>query len=137
MELTFSFETRGLVVVDMTVNNVLEIQKLRARSDYYGSWACTLSELDRIPTPATVVKPHYPVDSSNTVKAAVVTVHFYIDQEGRVRMPAVSRETSETNDSFAAEALDAISKWQFEPPMSRGRPVLVSATQDFNFRPSH
>lgn len=134
--LTFSFETKGMIVVDLTVNNVLEVQKLRARSDFYGWWACTLSQLDRIPTPTKVVKPRYPADASNKLRPAVVSVHFYIDQEGKVRLPAVSRETSQKNDEFAAEALEAITQWQFEPPLSRGKPVLVSATQDFNFRPS-
>lgn len=133
--LTFSFETRGMVIVDLTVNNVLEVQKLRNRADYYGSWACTLSQLDRIPTPTKVVRPRYPLEAGGQARAATVTVHFYIDQQGRVRLPAVSRETSQTSDAFAAEALEAISHWEFEPPLSHGKPVLVSATQDFNFKP--
>ncbi len=133
MNLTFAFETKGIVVVNLTVNNVIEVQKLSSRSDYYGSWACTLSQLDRIPTPSKVIKPRYPLVAKQTGKAATVTVHFYIDQQGHVRLPAVDREISEQLDPFAAEALDAISQWQFEPPLSHGRPVLVSAQQDFNF----
>jgi TonB family protein len=133
-DLTFSFQSQGLVVVDLTVNNIMEVRNLQLRSDYYGYAACTLSQLDRIPTPSKVVKPRFPFAPPENRKAAVVTVHFYIDQDGHVRMPAVSRETSQQNDQFAAEALAAISQWEFEPPLSKGKPVLVSAVQDFNFK---
>jgi outer membrane biosynthesis protein TonB len=47
----------------------------------------------------------------------------------------VSRETSERYGEFAAAAVNAVSEWQFEPPLSKGQKVLVAARQDFNFKP--
>lgn len=135
MNLSFVFEMKGLVVVNLTADNVLEVQKLRARSDVYGFWACTLSELDGIPTPRKVLSPRYPLRPDQAPRLVTVSVHFYIDQQGKVRMPAVSRTTSQENNAFAAEAINAISQWEFEPPLSHGRPTLVAATQDFNFKP--
>jgi hypothetical protein len=35
---------------------------------------------------------------------------------------------------LCAAAITAVEQWQFEPPVSRGRPVLVLVQQDFNFK---
>ena len=51
-------------------------------------------------------------------------------------MPSVSRETDEASEERSAAAITAGSQWQFDPPMMKGRPVLVLAQQDFNFKPA-
>jgi TonB family protein len=66
-------------------------------------------------------------------KAHTVTVEFYIDEQGNVRMAAVPRESA--GDIYAAAAVAAVEQWRFEPPLRKGRPVLVLAQQEFNFRP--
>jgi TonB family protein len=63
-------------------------------------------------------------------------VEFYIDPQGNVRMPSVSRETIEANEELSAVAIAAVSQWQFDPPLAKGRPVLVLAQQDFTFKPA-
>lgn len=135
MNLTIMFEMKGLVVVNLTADNVIEVQRLRARSDLYGAWACSLSELDRIPTPKKVISPRNPLGPDKTSRTVSLSVHFYIDQQGKVRLPAVSRAASQENDAYAAEAISAISQWEFEPPLSHGKPTLVAASQEFNFKP--
>lgn len=135
MNLNFYFKVEGPVIVNLTIDNVLEVQKLRERSDLYAFWACTLSELDRIPTPKKVVSPRHPLSRKDAPRTVSLTVHFYIDQQGKVRMPAVSRATSQESNIYAAEAINAIAQWEFEPPLSRGRPTLVAAAQEFNFKP--
>jgi TonB family protein len=62
-----------------------------------------------------------------------VTVEFYIDEQGNVRMAAVPRTSA--GDAYAAAAVAAVEQWRFEPPLRRGQPVLVLAQQEFNFRP--
>jgi outer membrane biosynthesis protein TonB len=59
-----------------------------------------------------------------------VSVDFFIDETGSVRMPAVS-----ANDDvhLTALAIDALRQWKFEPPTHNGRPVLAKAVQVFNF----
>lgn len=135
VDLEFQFESRGIVVVDLTVSSYVALRDLQLRPGAYTYKARTLRELDRIPTPTKVVQPLYPYEAAQKRQSAVVTVQFFIDEEGRVRLPAVSRETSEENGAFAAAAVNAVSQWQFEPPLSRGQPVLVAARQDFNFKP--
>ncbi|HWL16253.1 MAG TPA: energy transducer TonB [Opitutus sp.] len=135
MDLTFNFERQGLVVVDMTVSSYVEMRNYQLRPSAYSYKVGTLQQLDRIPTPTKVVRPLYPIEPSKPPQAASVTVNFFIDEKGHVRMPAVSRETSESLGAFAAAAVEAVSQWEFEPPMSHGVPVLVAARQDFNFNP--
>jgi TonB family protein len=135
VDLTFIFEHKGLVVVDLTVTSYVQLRDVQLRPNAYTYGARTLRQLDRIPTPTKVVQPAYPVEAGQKQQTAVVTVFFFIDEQGRVRLPAVSRETSEMNDALAAAAVNAVSQWQFEPPLSKGVPVLVAARQDFNFKP--
>jgi TonB family protein len=99
--------------------------------DRYSYKAYQLRDLDRIPVPAHVIPPS-PPKGSLTAKRTV-TVEFYIDDEGRVRMPAVDR--AEADDAYAAAAVRAVEQWRFEPPVRKGRPVLVLARQDFSFVP--
>ncbi|MEO6004086.1 MAG: TonB family protein [Opitutus sp.] len=132
--LVFTFESQGMVVVDMNVNSYVAMRDLAMRPNAYTYSARTLRQLDRIPTPTKVVQPINPQNPANRNPVAV-TVVFFIDEKGTVRLPAVSRETSETADQFAAAALAAVSQWQFEPPLSQGQPVLVAARQEFKFRP--
>lgn len=135
-ELTFHFETRGPILVSLTANSYLELLNLQLRPSIYSYSACRLSQLDRIPVPTKVVQPGLPLAAKDLKKKLVVTVHFYIDEHGQVRLPAVDRESSQAAEAFAAEALAAVSQWQFEPPLSHGQPVLVAARQDFNFTPA-
>jgi outer membrane biosynthesis protein TonB len=59
-----------------------------------------------------------------------VTIEFFIDETGAVRLPAgVTTE----NKVLTALALDAVKQWKFTPPTTRGKGVLVKASQVFNF----
>ncbi len=134
-DLTFNFESQGLVVVDLSVTRYVEIRDYQLRPNHYTYGVKRMSELDRIPTPTKVVTPVYPVEPSQAPRAANVTVTFYIDEKGRVRLPAVSRASTENDAIFASAAVDAVSQWEFEAPTSGGVPVLVLARQEFKFRP--
>jgi len=90
-----------------------------------------LRDLDHIPTPVHVVTPAIPEGVLAPGETRVVTVEFYIDQEGRVRVPAVARE--DADDRLATVAVAAVEQWRFEPPMREKQPVLVLAQQDFRF----
>jgi len=91
----------------------------------------TLRELDRIPTPIATNKPHYPERMTHPGASAQVAVSFYIDESGMVRLPSVD---ADQDPELSAAAIDALRAWKFEPPTCRGRPVLVRATQIFNFQ---
>lgn len=137
-DLTFNFESKGIVVVNLDVSTYVEQWNYNLSPGAYGFRVCTLKQLDRIPTPTKVVRPMYPLETAKQQAGMVtVTVQFFIDQQGHVRLPSVSRQSSEANDQLAAAAVEAVSQWEFEPPLSHGHPVLVEARQEFNFKPQN
>lgn len=131
-ELRFDFSRSG-VLVNLVGSDAMtnHIEGLLHGSNAYRTHA--LRELDRIPTPIQVVSPATPAPGAETRRKHTVSVEFYIDEEGRVRLPAVSR--AEAGSAFAASALEAVRQWRFDPPTVKGRPVLVLVTQEFNFMP--
>jgi TonB family protein len=135
-DLTFRFQVAGVVVVTMTSAAFEEMLLLKLAPRTTGYSACSLGELDRIPTPTKIVNPVYPNELARSSRGGHVLVGFYIDEQGRVRMPSVSMETIAANEELAALAVAAVEQWQFEPPTSKGRPVLVAAQQDIHFKPS-
>ncbi len=127
-EIHFDYSRTGVVVsftgLEAWTARLEELTKGRfAYRTYF------LRELDRIPTPIQVVSP---AAGPNEAKRTV-TVEFYIDEEGRVRLPSVAQEAA--RDAYAANAIAAVRQWRFEPPLHKGRPVLVIVQQQFNFVP--
>lgn len=125
----FDFSRSGVVVslsgFDFAMNQMDEITKGR-----YIYRLRSPRELDRMPTPVHVVSPINPILTAGEQKRTVA-VDFYVDEEGRVRMPSVSR--ADISSACAACALDAVKQWRFDPPLYRGLPTLVSVRQQFNF----
>lgn len=127
-DVLFIFRDRGVIVQNLP--GALEQHRIfGALQDRYTFKPCKLGELDRIPNPIHVVPPV----AARYSGSHSVMVEFYIDDEGKVRMPAVARESAD--DVYAAAAVSAVEQWRFEPPLRKGRPVLVYAQQEFNFLP--
>jgi TonB family protein len=131
-DLSFTFKS-GFVVVDMTRFSVPEMIHYRLIPNAMAFSACTLAELDRIPTPTRIIQPEFE-HSLGRRHEVRITVEFYIDQDGHVRLPAVSPEMNQANEELSAAAVHAVEQWQFEPPVAKGKPALVLAQQDFDFK---
>ena len=76
------------------------------------------------------VAPLWPDDLQPALKEARVALDFYIDEEGRPRMPVIAHTD---DDALNFAAVEALSHWRFMPPMRKGVPVLVRARQSFRF----
>lgn len=124
----FVFKDEG-VIVQRLPGAIERLYVSEIMREHYVYEPCRLRDLDRIPTPVHVVSPVARLEG----KAHTVTVGFFIDESGRVRMPAVERESAD--DLLAVAAVTAVEQWRFEPPLRQGRPVLVYAQQDFTFKP--
>ncbi|HZZ18142.1 MAG TPA: TonB family protein [Opitutaceae bacterium] len=135
-DLTFKFEVEGVVVVSVSALTGSDIIKYKLTPNGQAYSACSLAQLDRIPTPTKIVNPPYPTQLARSSRGGKVSVQFYIDEQGHVRMPSVTRETIEANEELASIAVASVAQWQFDPPLQRGRPVLVLAQQDFTFKPA-
>lgn len=135
-ELGFEFNTKGLVVTELNLSSFVAQRDYLLHPETYTYRARTLHELDRIPAPSKIVHPVFPPEAAPKHGSLSIDVQFYIDEEGQVRMPSVSRQANEANETLAAAAINAVSQWRFEPPTSHGESVLVSAVQEFKFQPA-
>jgi TonB family protein len=125
-EVLFEFRDQGVIV--QALPGAMDRRMMTVTfGERYVYAPCRLSELDETPEPVQVVKPAIKSDA----RTHHVTVEFYIDEGGRVRMPAVDRGSAD--DYFAAAAVVAVEQWRFKPPLRKGRPVLVRASQEFTF----
>jgi len=129
-EFTFNFETKG-AVISLTAQEAMEtiFNDMRGNRRYeYG--LALVRELDSVPTPISAVTPAYPLALSRDGAVGAVSIDFFIDETGAVRMPAVTR----ANDFRLADlAVAALQQWKFAAPTRRGDPVPVRVSQSFNF----
>ena len=131
VQLAFHFEAKGVVVSSVGLFDQFEGRLLRISQGRFLYWPCSLRELDRLPMATVTVAPHYSSALAERGVKGRVTVEFFIDETGTVRMPAGSAHDDAT---LTALAIEALSQWKFAPPTSRGKGVLVKASQEFNFR---
>jgi len=134
LELIFNFEARGVVVSTSTMSEAAELLTLHLRSGLFTYRPCSGEDLDRVPVPTVMVTPQYPKVLADKGVKGRVTVEYYIDETGAVRMPCVSPDD---NPILGSLTIAAVTQWKFAPPTSHGRAVLVRAQQEFNFQEDH
>ncbi len=66
-------------------------------------------------------------------KSPKVLVSFYVDEEGRLRLPSVD---SSASPALIENAVTALQQWRFKPPMIKGKGVLVYTMRVVKFRTS-
>jgi len=132
VDVLFNFEAKGVVISTSDPGVAFDRWMSSIIGDRFTYRTYTLKDLDRIPTPLVTVKPQYPPDVANR-RSGKVSVDFYIDETGAVRMPAVS---ASDDSELSALAVDALKRWKFEPPLRGGRTVMVKAAQVFSFDPN-
>jgi TonB family protein len=128
-ELTINFSAEGVVI---SRNAQIEVEQYlrQAFGHRLAMKRKSASELDAVPAMIAQVSPKYAKQAEQEGVRGKVTVHFYIDETGAVRMPSVE---GDAHPYLAQQAVEAVREWRFAPPRSRGKPVLVSARQDFEF----
>lgn len=90
-----------------------------------------LQSLKHTPKAISQAMPAYPARLASKKIPGEVSVVFYIDEDGKVRMP---RLVSETAAEFGDAALAAVSTWRYEVPRVKGQPSVVSESWTFQFK---
>ena len=130
MEVQLNFMSTGRVV-SLTPFDATEALIRGMRPATLLKLVCTPNELDRPIEALQTVNPPHPGKVENAERQAGSTmIDFYIDEEGRMRMPVV---TEATDPAYAQAAVGALSQWRFSVPTSRGKPVAVRVRQQFVF----
>jgi hypothetical protein len=129
-EAAFTFEARGLVL-SLTPQETFAATTNRLIRPTWTTLVCRPSDLDEPVRALHVVEPHHPGSrvTSPPIRPTVL-IDFYIDPEGRTRMPVVLRAAQEL---YAIAAIEALMQWRFTPPMRNGHRVIARATQLFSF----
>lgn len=128
MGVTFLYRMHGVVAIErFAVDNVVAEERNKGE---YAYAPCSPRDLDHRPKPTRVVSPDYPQELEQKGIEGSVAIDFYIDEQGRTRLPA---PLTTENSILAGLATAAMEQWQFEPPTRGGKPVLVHATQRFSF----
>lgn len=124
--LNIIFESDGMLAVQKFDAG----QSFQSFNDNLEYQACSLKNVDRIPSPVIMVAPTYPDAWAEQGIVGKVVVDFYIDEKGQARFPV---SISNSHPMLAGIAVAAVEKWKFTPPTRKGEPVLVHAQQVFNF----
>jgi TonB family protein len=127
-EMVFSFQVSGLVLSVTSADFTERLQDRPARPPIRR--VCPPHELDAPVATVRTVQPLWPQELDPGINEVNVVLDFYIDEQGRPRMPVVIRSD---NAAFDFAAIEALSHWQFVPPTRGGMPVIVRATQAFRF----
>lgn len=128
-ELTINLTQTGIVVSRTATEIIGDLfERIAGRRNDYEM--CPAREMDAPLTAVNRVSPEYAREAETQGVGGRVRVHFYIDEKGNVRLPAVP---AETNPYLSAVAVEAMRSWKFAPPTRHGQPVLVAAVQEFNF----
>lgn len=109
----------------------LQLCMMKDDSDLYRIY--TLDELDRIPVPTKIEKPHFHTELLENREQVTAVFEFFIDTEGRVRIPTLRNADDKVDERLLVIAQNAISQWRFEPPLHRGEAVVAKAAQPFHF----
>jgi outer membrane biosynthesis protein TonB len=130
IEIMFSFRGTGMIL-SQTPSSMVAAALNRKFKAVLIPLVCKPGDLDRKPVIVESVAPLHPGKSLTPPQlTGKASIDFYIDAEGRPRMPVVLRATDE---AFAITATEALLQWRFEPITSNGKPVAVRMVQEFNF----
>jgi TonB family protein len=129
-DLRFDYTLEGAVITAGIVEHFLYDKLVTGGPRELAYRPVNATLIDQTPVRIGGEAPKYAAAAAKDGVSGVVTVRFYIDEQGNVRLPSVSG----ISDPYLSEqAVDAVKAWKFQPLTSRGRPVLVSAQQQFNF----
>ena len=90
-----------------------------------------LQSLQQAPKALAQAMPNYPAALRAKPIEGQAKVRFFVDEEGRVRLPEVIEATT---PEFGDAAIAAVSQWRYEPPLHGGRRVVASDNWAFQFR---
>lgn len=132
IELKFDFKREGVVETNsINITNHFLNDRFLGMAGRRMQYRLPLaSEIDHMPVAVTTVDPVYAQQAEKEGVRGKVRVYFYIDEQGRVRMPSVM---ADTHPYLSDIAVTALQDWRFQPATQRGEPVLVAASQEFDF----
>lgn len=88
------------------------------------------SHLDQVPKRLLGAEPEFPAALRGRAPGGTVVVKYFVDGDGRVRLPVVITAPA---PEFGVAALAALRQWRYEPPRIDGKPVIALERHAFQF----
>ncbi len=129
-ELRVDYSLEGAVITSNLLNHFFFDHMEGAGDMAVNTSLCPARRLDRPPQLVAGDSPRYAEGANKDGVRGRVQVHFYIDERGEVRFACAEPAG---HPYLLAQAVQAVRRWKFDPPTSRGRPVMVAAVQEFDF----
>lgn len=128
--MTFRFEAKGQVVSTMAIDTMAAMFAAIGGPIVHRRVASP-EEIDAPLRLVRTVQPRHPgTGMRNDLSAGRVVLDYYIDEQGRPRMPVV---VASDDSAFAEAAVEALLEWRYFPPTRRGAPVIIRVQQAFDF----
>ena len=77
------------------------------------------------------IDPEYSEEARKAKYSGTVVLYIEVDTSGHIRNPRIIRGIGLGLDE---KAIEAVNKWRFKPGMKDGKPVIVAAQVEVNFR---
>jgi TonB family protein len=90
-----------------------------------------LQALSRVPKALAQPMPAYPRELALHGTEGSATVSFYVDEEGRIRLPEVVEASA---PEFGRAAMAAVMQWRYEPPRQGLRSLVAYDHWSFKFQ---
>lgn len=130
VEISMNFQSTGRVV-SLSAMDTVDALTSHMRPAVLVSRISTHEELDRPVAPVQTISPFHPGAAKLTPQTKGSTVvDFYVDENGRTRMPVV---VDTTDNAYANASVEALRQWRFSAPTRKGEPVAVRMQQKFVF----
>jgi TonB family protein len=130
-----NFQAQGIVVLPFGKHMVQPLEPgLAGLAVGKSGEVPRLQDMPQAPRALNQPMPAYPAALAGTRMPGKAAVKFYVDEEGRVRLPQVTEATA---PEFAEAALNAVSQWRYEPPRQGHRRLVVADNWQFRFGPEN
>jgi TonB family protein len=124
----FLFTTGAVSIVPLTMTNRSGPRRtVRAETPVE---LPNFSHLDHPPRLLKGTDPEFPAALRGRVANGTVVVKYFVDGDGRVRLPMAITATA---PEFGAAAVAALRNWVYEPPRIDGKPVIALERHSFQF----
>ena len=127
----FLFSAKGIAVVSALTGSLAS--KDRDVDENSPVILPSFADLDTVPKALNHPMPRFTGTLAARVAGGTATVKFFVDEDGKVRVPVVTECTA---PELGLAALAAVEQWTFEPPRANGHSTIALETGLFTFGPA-
>ncbi len=126
----FLFTAKGIAIVSAVTGSLAA--KDRAIPDNAPVILPSFADLDSPPKPLVHPMPSLTGALAERTAGGTVTVKYFVDETGRVRVPIILDCSA---PELGRAALAAVEQWRFVPPRIAGHETILLETETFSFGP--